>query len=249
MKEDRFRHGPEQARYEPDEPALEEVARSSSRKLLVLLAVGVAIILVSHYTPIGDRVRDWDAISALVDEGGVEAAVYFVALTAALMAVGTPRLPFYALGGFAFGFVDGLMLSVCGSLIGSFVMFRAARWGGRSWLVGRFGAKPAFRRVTDTKPTPLAVALVRMLPISNALINIGLSLSRVGNGAFLLGTLLGFLPQGVVATLIGAGIADDVLWEGAVPLAIAGFVLLAIVVWASRRMRVGKTTSSVSNEK
>ncbi|HRP76354.1 MAG TPA: VTT domain-containing protein [Rhodocyclaceae bacterium] len=230
-------------------PALEEVARRSSVKLLILLGAGVAILLLMHYTPLGDRVRDRAAISALVDEGGIEAAAYFVALTAALMAVGTPRLPFYALGGFAFGVVNGLLLSVCGSLLGSFLMFRAARWGGRNWLLARFGTKSAVKRVADTQPSAAAVALVRMLPISNALINIGLSLSRVGNRDFMLGTMLGFLPQGIVATLVGAGIADDAFWEVGVPLGIAAAVLSLILVWASRRMRAGKTSTTVSNGK
>jgi uncharacterized membrane protein YdjX (TVP38/TMEM64 family) len=228
-------------------PALDEVARQSSRKLLILLGVGLAVLLLMHYTPLGDRIRDRAAISALIDAGGIEAAAYFVALTAALMAVGTPRLPFYALGGFAFGVVNGLLLSVCGSLLGSFLMFRAARWGGRSWLLQRYGTKPAFRRVTDTQPSAVAVALVRMLPISNALINIGLSLSRVGNRDFLIGTTLGFLPQGIIATLVGAGIADEALWEAALPLALAAALLALILIWTSRRMRAGKTTPTASN--
>lgn len=224
--------------------ALHEVARQSSGKLLILLGAGVAILLLMHYTPLGDRVRDRAAISALVDEGGIEAATYFVLLTAALMAVGTPRLPFYALGGFAFGIINGLLLSVCGSLLGSFLMFRAARWSGRSWLLQRYGTKPAFRRVTDTQPSAVAVALVRMLPISNALINIGLSLSRVGNRNFLFGTALGFLPQGIIATLVGAGIADEALWEVGLPLALAAALLALILVWTSRRRCAGKTNGN-----
>lgn len=228
-------------------PGLEEVARSSSRKLLILLAAGLVIVLLAHFTPMGDRIRDWDAISALVDDGGIEAGVYFVVVTAALMAIGTPRLPFYALGGFAFGVILGLLLAVCGSLIGSFLMFRAARWGGRNWLLARFGSRPAFRRVTDTQPNALAVALVRMLPISNALINVGLSLSRVGNRDFILGTVLGFLPQGIIATLVGAGIADDAFWEVGLPLGIAAAVLSLILVWASRRMRGDKTSTTATH--
>ena len=90
------------------------------------------------------------------------------------------------------------------------------------------------RRIIDTEPTAVAVALVRLLPLSNALINLGLAMSRVGTRPFLLGTLLGFLPQGVVATLIGSGLGEDAPLEGALQLAIAVLLLLPVVGWAWR---------------
>ncbi len=226
------------------EPALEEAARASSFKLLVLFGVGVVLFLIVQFTPVGERVDDWEA---MISGGGLRAAAFFVVLTAGLMAIGMPRLPFYVLAGFAFDFFGGLALALCGSLIGSFVMFRTARWAGRTWLVERFGTKPALKRVIGTKPTAWSVALVRMLPISNALINVGLSLSKVRNRAFLLGTLLGFLPQGIIATLIGAGVADDVTWEGAVQLGVAGLAILILLGWASHRLGARGTQPTKSN--
>lgn len=227
----------------PDaDPAIvAEVGRAAargSRKLFVFLGIAALLFGLMHLTPLGERIRDWPAIYALMESGGWEAALWFVGLTAALMAVGTPRLLFYVLGGFAFGFWAGLALSLVGSLIGSFIAFRAARWGGRDWLKRRFGQRRFFARIVQTRPTALSVALVRCLPVSNAVINIALAMSRVRSRAFLLGTLIGFLPQGVVAVLIGSGVADDVPLEGAIQLVAAALIALMISgysIWRKRR--------------
>lgn len=219
------------------EAELQRAARAGTRKLLILIAVAAVLFVLLEFTPAGERVRDWPALYELMAGGDGEAALWFVAVTVVLMMVGTPRLLFYALGGFAFGFWNGLALALVASLIASWLVFRIARWGGRDWLRGRFGGHRLFARIVGTRPTALSVALVRCLPVSNLIINLALAMSRVRSRAFVLGTLLGFLPQGVVAVLIGAGIADEVAWEGAVQLAAAALIVLLLFVFAVRRWR------------
>jgi len=77
--------------------------------------------------------------------------------------------------------------------------------------------------------------VMRMLPVSNGLINIGLALSQVNSRDFLLGSLLGFLPQGVVAVVVGSGLSKEIPWAGGVQIGIAGVLLLGIYFWASKR--------------
>ena len=55
--------------------------------------------------------------------------------------------------------------------------------------------------------------------------------------AFLLGSLLGFLPQGIVAVIIGSGMATDVPWMGAAQIGLAGAVLLVTFLWTARKHR------------
>ena len=74
-----------------------------------------------------------------------------------------------------------------------------------------------------------------MLPVSNVIINVGLALSHVGTRAFLLGSLLGFLPQGVVADIIRSGLAEDVPWAGAQQIGQPGVHLFAIFYSTSRK--------------
>ena len=218
-------------------PDLEQVAENTLRKLLTLLAIGAGLLLVIHATPFGEHVRSWDSLAELFKAGGINAQIYFVVISTFLIMAGTPRLLFCTLGGFAFGFWEGLLWSTCSSLIGSFITFRAARWGGRAWLAEHFGRRRFFARIVHAKPTVASVALIRMLPVSNVIINVGLALSHVGNRAFLVGSVLGFLPQGVIAVIIGSGMAENVPWAGAAQIAIAGVLLLAIFFWTLKHRR------------
>lgn len=224
------------------EEEVDQAAERGSRKLLILLAAALLLFALMHFTGVGDRVRDWPAMRELMQAGDAEAALWFLGITVVLMMAGTPRLLFYALGGFVFGFWPGLGLSLLGSLIASFAVFRVARWGGRDWLRRRFGRHRLFGRIVGVRPTILSVALVRCLPVSNLVINIALALSRVRNRAFVWGTLIGFLPQGVVAVLLGSGVAEDVPLQGAVQLAAAGVIaslFLGVSLWRRRDRAAG----------
>ena len=216
---------------------LEQVAQTTSRKLLILLAIGALILLLIHATPFGEQFRNWDALAHSFEGGGIKAELYFVLISSILMMFGAPRLLFCGLAGFAFGFWEGLFWSLGSSLIGSFMAFRAARWGGKDWLTERFGHRRFFGRIVHSKPTVASVFAMRMLPVSNAIINVGLALSHVGDRAFLLGSLLGFLPQGIVAVIIGSGMATDVPWMGAAQIGLAGAVLLVTFLWTARKHR------------
>ena len=218
-------------------PDLEQVARNTSRKLLVLLAVGAGLLLIIHATPLGDKVRSSEALVGLFKSGGLEAECYFTVISAFLIMLGTPRLLFCALGGLAFGFWAGLWWSLLGSLVGSYAAFRAARWGGRTWLIERFGSRRFFKRIIHAEPTFASVVVMRMLPVSNGLINIGLALSKVSSRDFMVGSLVGFLPQGIVAVLVGSGLSKEVPWAGGIQIGVAGVLLLGIYFWAIRRRK------------
>ena len=222
---------------ETESAELEQVAENTSRKLLILLGIGALILLLIHTTPFGEQFRNWDALAHTFEGGGIKAELYFVLIRSVLMTFGAPRLLFCGLAGFAFGFWEGLFWSLASSLLGSFMAFRAARWGGKGWLTERFGHRRFFGRIVRSKPTVASVFAMRMLPVSNAIINIGLALSHVGDRAFLLGSLLGFLPQGIVAVIIGSGMATDVPWMGAAQIGVAGIVLLATFFWTARKHR------------
>jgi hypothetical protein len=68
--------------------------------------------------------------------------------------------------------------------------------------------------------------MTRQLPISGLVLNVGLGLSPVTSGSFLLGSFLGFLPLGVVVTLVGSGVVEDHAWESVAQLLTAALVVL-----------------------
>ena len=218
---------------------LEQVAENTSRKLLILLGIGALMLLLIHTTPFGQQFRNWDALAHTFKGGGITAELYFVLISSMLMMFGAPRLLFCGLAGFAFGFWEGMFWSLASSLLGSYMAFRAARWGGKGWLTEHFGHRRFFGKIAHSKPTVASVFAIRMLPVSNAIINVGLALSHVGDRAFLLGSLLGFLPQGIVAVIIGSGMATDVPWMGAAQIGVAGVILLATFLWTAHKHRKG----------
>lgn len=227
----------QEALQEVPQAELEQVAQNTSRKLLILVLAGAALFALVRLTPLAASLQDLGAFSQTFKGGGLRAELYFVLISGFLVMVGVPRLLFYALGGMAFGLWQGLLWSQAGCLLGSFIAFRAARWGGKEWLTQRFGGNRFFARIVHARPTVASVVVMRMLPVSNGVINVGLALSKVRNRAFLAGSFIGFLPQGVVAVMIGSGIAQDVPWAGAAQIGMAASLLLGIWWWARRKKR------------
>lgn len=197
------------------------------KRLLILLAGAGMVFALIYLTPLGQIVRDIQQIRDFLKGDDLWAEAAYLAMVAALVSIGIPRLMFYGLGGLAFGFWQGLLLAQCGSLLGSWLTFFAVRHGGRDWLMARFGEHRFFRKVFGVRSSVKAVALIRQLPLHGLVITGGLALSQVGTRVFLLGTFVGYLPQGIIATLIGNGLLDDQAMVGFGKLVAAAVVLLA----------------------
>ena len=227
-----------------DDIELESVAPGFTkelRRLLILLAIAAAAFVLLYFTPVGEITRDIHKLRAFLAGDDFWAEAAYAAIVTGLVAVGAPRLMFYVLGGLAFGFWQGLMLAQVGSLIGSYITFCAVRSGGRGWLKERFGNHRLVGKAFHVRSSIKAVVLIRQLPLSSVMINSGLALSQVSARVFLIGSFIGYLPQGVIAVLIGSGVVDEHAMDGVGKLVAAGIVLLvgAFLLWRWRR-RGGK---------
>ena len=225
-------------------PDIDQIARNTSKKLLFLLVAGAALFLAINLTPLGEQFRHLDTLAEQFKSGGIKAAFHFVLISSLLMTAGAPRLLFWGAAGFIFDFWLGLFCAQCSSLIASFLMFQAARWGGRAWFSERFGKARFFARIVNTQPSVASVVLIRMLPLNNGIINVGLALSRVNVLTYLLGSLIGFLPQGVVALVIGSGITNEVPWAGVAQISVVVVLVLFIFFRASMFRRKKDATPS-----
>lgn len=215
----------------PDSPGI---------RFLILLALLCALLASLYFSPWGDALCDREVFDELANQaraGDYRAGLCFVLVSSLLIMVGTPRLIFFTFGGFAFGLWSGLCYSLLACLAGSFMAFSLARWGARAWLAKHFGERRLIKRIVAARPSIPAIALFRFLPISNAVVNIGLALSSADSRQFLLGSLLGYLPQGMIAVLIGSGLAESVPWSGALQIGIACVLLLALLYWTARIRR------------
>jgi uncharacterized membrane protein YdjX (TVP38/TMEM64 family) len=174
------------------------------RGLLLLLAFG-GISLTVYLLSREDLIAYVREINAWITSLGWAAPATFVLFTAALTAIGFPRLLFCSLGGLAFGFVWGLIWSQLGALAGAFATFMFARRFGRRFALKKW---PKLRNLAQLlkQQGVVSVLLIRQLPLSSFHLNIFLGLTPVKQKHFVLGSFLGFLPKAIPAALIGASV-------------------------------------------
>lgn len=178
------------------------------RKGTVLIVVGLLIALILQYTPLERLLQDLQEGKSQIADWGWQAPFVFVGLTAFFVMIGVPRLVFCFLGGLGFGFVEGLIWSQVGTLIGAYCTYLFARYLARSWVLQRLQRYPKLNKWLGT-PSTLSVFLVRQIPVGGVLLNLALGVSTVRSVPFLFGSLLGFLPEAVLVTLVGSGLGKD----------------------------------------
>jgi uncharacterized membrane protein YdjX (TVP38/TMEM64 family) len=217
---------------------------------LVFLATLVAIgYLLRSGLAVDWMSEDWRArIDRDVRGQGIAGELLFVAVGGLACGLAVPRHFVSFFGGYAFGVGLGTLLAIVATEFGCALTFFYARLVGRPLLAKRFGAR--VQRIDDfLSASPLAMTLlIRLLPVGN---NFGTSLaagvSRVPAQPFLLGSLLGYIPQTLVFALAGSGIETG---AGArLALAVLLFFVAAIIgIWLYRKYRHGKTLGAEVDE-
>ncbi len=188
------------------------------------------LVIAVYLTPLRDWLADGHFVKDRLGLFGFSAPLVFTFCTALLTVIGIPRLLLCSLGGFAFGFAWGLIWTQLGTVIGSYVVFLLIRWCGRDYALHHF---THFRGLSLQleKQGLMGVALIRQLPINGFYNNVLLGLTPVSHGDFLLGSVLGFLPLGVTACLLGAGLIQKDLFMGVqyIALGLACSVVLGLI--------------------
>lgn len=168
---------------------------------LAILALGVLI----YFSPLKAWLSQTDLIKSRLAEFGIIAPLVFLLGSALFTALGVPRTVSFTLGGFVFGFGMGLVWSQMGTLLGSYATFLLVRWRGQDYSLAQFQRFQGFARDIESRGL-ICVILIRQLPISGFYNSVFLALTPVSHANFLLGSLVGVLPLGVTATLLGAGL-------------------------------------------
>ncbi len=206
-------------------------------KLAGLLVFFSACVLIVHFTPLKILLEDFSTIRSFVADSGLWAPLIFFGLSTVSIFVGAPRLPFCVLGGMLFGFVLGLLLSQLATLVGAFGPYLLARRSGPELSARRLERLGRFQRLGRAvefldEPTVFNVFLLRQVPITGVFINLCLGSIGVPVGTFVVGSLLGFLPQGAIFTLVGSGVVEESLqqalsriWLGILVLGLAALAI------------------------
>ncbi len=204
--------------------------------VLVLAGIGLERFGFSHLLDTG-----W--VDGHVRGQGALGLASFVLVGAAAVACGVPRQVVCFLGGYVAGLSDGVALALLATVLGSAADFLFARLLARDFVRRRLGAKVS--RVDDFlgRNPFVATALIRLLPVGNNLItNLIAGVSAVPAPAFLVGSLVGFVPQTIIFALLGSGIRVDPPLRIAVSAAL--FIVSGILgVVLYRRLRAERPPS------
>ncbi len=204
----------------------------------VLLFIGLLLAgLALRSLPLGTDPASW---RNLLGSPGAASDLAFVAIVAVATAVGFPRQAVAFAGGWLFGPWLGLVLAICGQLLGAVLDFYWARWLARDWAQRRL--PPRLQSIDRflTRNAFTTTLILRLLPVgNNMLLNLAAGLSSVNAAAFLAGSALGYVPQTLIFALLGAGehVGQGVEIGLSVGLFLASVLIGVLLYYKSARAR------------
>ncbi|MEG6550802.1 VTT domain-containing protein [Desulfocurvibacter africanus] len=203
----------------------------------LILAIGAALV---HWGGLGDQLgQEW--IDAHIRGQGLAGWLLFVGLMGLATSLAVPRQAVSFLGGYAFGFIGGSLLSLAAAGFGCVLGFWYARLTRLAWqpeLMSRLIG----RRMTSLaqvdgflRDNPFGMALtIRLLPVgNNSLTNLLAGISGVPFGPFMAGSLLGYAPQTLIFALLGSGMSVAPAWR--VSLALVLLAVSSLLGWRMYR--------------
>jgi len=187
-------------------------SRYFRKGLLLLLLCGLfGWVLSSH--PIFESLnKQW--IDLHVRNNGLQGVVYFMLIGALVTAIGCPRQLVAFLGGYAFGFVNGALLSTLGVGMGCVLSLFFARIVIRPFVNRRFPNRIIkFNDFLSVRPVVKTI-VIRLLPLGNNLVtNLIAGVTAVKARYFVLGSVIGYLPQMAIFALMGKGVVVLSVWK------------------------------------
>lgn len=180
---------------------------------LILLTFCALLGLLVSLIPFDDVLnKNW--VDVHVRNSGVEGMFIFLLMGSVATLVGAPRQLVAFLGGYAFGFVDGVLLATLATSVSCALSFTFARQLGRPLVQKRFAKRiQRVNRFLQHEPL-LKTIVIRLLPVGNNLItNLVAGVTHVRAMPFIVGSFVGYLPQMVIFSLMGKGIVVMSVWK------------------------------------
>jgi len=206
----------------------------------LMIATLVLVGYLIETTQLGDILSvEW--VDNEVRGKGLAGELLFITVGTIATALGLPRQLISFLGGYAFGFLAGVLLAVLVSVFGCVVAFYYARLLGRGIVSRYFPGR--IRRIDNfiSENTLGMTLLIRLLPVgSNLVTNLAAGVTSVRGLPFFSGSAIGYVPQAAVFALIGSGIQLDPLLR--IGLGVVLFVCSGVLgMYLYRKYRHGKS--------
>lgn len=225
-----------------DEAAAKRFRKRSIVKAVIFTITALLLFLLLRATPLQHLLEPaW--VDSHIKGLGSLGVLLFVLLGALFTGVGGPRQIVAFLSGYAYGVVGGTFLALFAVCLGCIASFSYARCLGRGFVQRRLGAR--LKRVDEifSKSTVSTTLLLRFFPFSNNLAtNLMAGVSNARLRWFLAGSVLGYLPQTLLFTLLGSGIRLGAEWQVGLSIALfVGSLVLGYVLFR-RHWRLYRTT-------
>jgi uncharacterized membrane protein YdjX (TVP38/TMEM64 family) len=177
-----------------------------------LLALGFASLHFQWWGPF----TELDLLNRLFERHWAIAWPVFVFASVVYTALGGPRQLLALTCGWLMGGLAGALLSTVLTGFGALVAIWCVRTVGMAWMQERHGERVALIGRLLAQDTWLWICTVRLMPVgSNLATNIAVGLARLNMPAVFWGSLLGYLPQMLMFSFAGAGVAlhdEQQLW-------------------------------------
>ncbi|WP_237938638.1 TVP38/TMEM64 family protein [Acetobacter senegalensis] len=223
---------------QPDRSTSSSASSSAARFLRPLLMLGLLVAGALLLRNIPALRHMLDSTALLRD--GVWGRMVFVGGASLWCAFGLPRQVAGFAAGLAYGVGEGTVMITLASTLGCVAGFLWARWGGQAWARARLGARFARMDAMLSQQPFLSILTLRLLPVGSALLlNLLGGVSGMKLLPFVAATVLGGLPQNLVAVLLGSGIRVDAVWQGVLGGGLFGVSAL-FGMWLWRKARIAR---------
>lgn len=175
--------------------------------LQLVVAVLLIVVLTALVRLPPDQWEQAQAWGEALQDQGVGGALQLLLIGALATSVGLPRQLVAFVAGFAFNVVPGLVLSLLAAIVGCALTVVASRTVLRIWVRNRYPEMIETLETFMAHDPFLKILILRLQPLgTNLITNLCAGLTAIPLPLFLVSSLLGYVPQMLVFSLIGSGI-------------------------------------------
>lgn len=197
---------------------------------IILFVAALSVLSVTWGKPMVSFVADTQAFRLWVDSHGIWGRSVFVILLVVQMIIAfIPGEPFEIAAGYAFGWLEGTLLCLIGSLIGAFTVFTAVRIFGRKLLYIFFSPREIDRvsLLNNRKrfnSLIFAIFLIPGTPKDIMSYFVGLSKMKIGQWLFI--STIAKIPSIITSTVGGSLVGQSEYMTAAVVFAVTAVISL-----------------------
>lgn len=214
------------------------------RKIVYIVAICIFVLFMAAVAwfvgrPMVAFAEDPEAFRAWVDASGIWGRVLFVGMVVLQVVVAfIPGEPIELAAGYAFGFLEGSLLTLAGFLLGSWLVFALVRRFGMK-LVEVFFPQNKLNEIKflqNPKKTRIISFLLMLIPgTPKDMLSYFAGLTNLKTGQWLTIVAIGRLPSLLTSTITGAAAGEKNYILSAVSLGITAVLTLA-GIWYYRRI-------------